>query len=169
MPFSPLQHTLHSWSTPFAKTWINLRTGVSSYYGTPFSPTPSRYDPMATPATLLVSKRENTGKENVLLFGEPKKRAKKLPLTVGDKSRLFHGFLKHGLQWSYSEALFHTSKGTSDVKFGNLSLSINDPRLQKRDTSRESMTATLQHFFNGHTEYPPSRALESWYKHPQSV
>ncbi|KAF8163034.1 hypothetical protein B0H34DRAFT_672131 [Crassisporium funariophilum] len=48
-------------------------------------------------------------------------------------------------------------------KHGNRSpLTISD----KWNLLRESITATLQHFFNGNVKYPPSKILDCWYRHP---
>lgn len=135
--FSPLANFSPSWNTP--------GTGVSSYYPAPFSPIPSKHTVLATPRASGQSKRKSSGKENTSTTPvDHRKRGKKLPLTITDKIKLFHGFTKHDLGWTYSEALYYTSQATTDLDFTQTSLDDSDSRLSKWDTSRESITATAR-------------------------
>ncbi|KAF9472792.1 hypothetical protein BDN70DRAFT_937918 [Pholiota conissans] len=165
-PNTPYTANLPSSTTNFTSTWNSPGTGFSNYYSTPFSPTPSHFNARATLGTPVQSKRKFSGKENSHAVTDRNKRTKKPSLTISDKVKLFHGFLKNELQWSYSEALFYTSQATSSLDFNDSVLASADSRIQKWAVSRESITATLQHFFNGHVDYPPSKIIESWYKHP---
>ncbi|KJA28108.1 hypothetical protein HYPSUDRAFT_801622 [Hypholoma sublateritium FD-334 SS-4] len=165
-PNTPLRPVLFNISTPAHVPWNTPGTGVSNYYSAPFSPTPASHEGRATPGTSAPVKRKYLGKENNSLNTDPKKRRKKQALTNSDKVQLFHGFIKTELQWSYSEAIFYTSQATSNFDFDSTSLSNNDPRSQKWGASRESITATLQHFYNGRTEHPPAKILHSWFTHP---
>ncbi len=87
----------------------------------------SHRGPTSTPASQAASgksaavKRKYLGKENASLNTDPKKRRKKQALTNSDKVKLFHGFIKTKLQWSYSEAIFYTSQATSNFDFDSTS------------------------------------------------
>jgi hypothetical protein len=162
---TPYKLNTHTPLANYSTSWNTPGTGVSGYYSTAFSPIQPHYSALATPKASSQLKRKSYGKENTPLPTDRRKRGKKSALTISDKVKLFHGFLKQELDWTFSEALFYTSQATTDLDFTDTALDLQDPRLKQWDTSRESITATLQHFFNGHVKYPPAKILECWYRH----
>lgn len=137
-----------------------------------FSPFPSSLSLPATPvppsSSLGSGKRK--GKENHI--PRQTKRQKTLGttperLTTGQKLRLFYGFLKHELGWSYGEALFYTSVPFSGDPEITSPIPTNNGRiLPCQEALRESMVASMRHFFNGNGKYTPAAILNNWYKHP---
>ncbi|KAF8191273.1 hypothetical protein BJ912DRAFT_295157 [Pholiota molesta] len=163
---TPYKVTTHTPLANYSTSWNTPGTGVSGYYSAPFSPIPSNHNSQATPQNTLRSKRKAWGKENTPATAERRKRGKMSPLTISDKVKLFYGFIKHELDWTLSEALFYASQPTTDLDFSQTTLDAHDSRFNHWNISRESITATLQHFFNGNVKYPPSKILDCWYRHP---
>ncbi|KAF8166678.1 hypothetical protein BJ912DRAFT_1092378 [Pholiota molesta] len=163
---TPYKVTTHTPLANYSTSWNTPGTGVSGYYSAAFSPIPSNHSSRATPKNTSGSKRKAWGKENTPAPADRRKRGKITPLTISDKVKLFYGFIKHELDWTFSEALFYASQATADLDFSQTTLDAHDSRFNQWNISRESITATLQHFFNGNVKYPPAKILECWYKHP---
>lgn len=121
---------------------------LTPIYNTPGSPTP-QYG-------------KQKGKENHPSISKRSKKAPLLLRTTGQKLQLFYGFLKHELDWTYGELLYHTS-----IPFSG-ELDTNTPNETQKsipDASREQMAATMRHFFAGNGKYTPSIIIQNWYKH----
>ncbi|KAF8193655.1 hypothetical protein BJ912DRAFT_1091531 [Pholiota molesta] len=153
---TPYKVTTHTPLANYSTSWNTPGTGVSGYYSAAFSPIPSNHSSQATPRNNPKSKRKAWGKENTPAPADRRKRGKMSPLTISDK---------HELDWTFGEALFYASQATADIDFSQTTLDAHDSRFNQWNISRESITATLQHFFNGNVKYPPSKILDCWYRH----
>ena len=143
---------------PFLSTPTLNSTDIISYsaFLTPSTPvTP-------TPGSNRGRKRKN--KENQLPTHIPSKKAK-VDLTDLEKVRMFYGFIKGELGWTYGETLCKTS-----VSLANLN-KTHKASLEKRSELKyhatdNQITSTVQHFFSGKGEYTPAKIISSWYHHP---
>ena len=108
-PATPHQRNI---LTPITPTPFWNYNGVSN---SSFSPFPSSLSLPATPvppSSSLGSGKKQKGKENSISRQTKKQKTLETTpelLTTGQKLRLFYGFLKYELGWSYEEALFYTS------------------------------------------------------------
>lgn len=120
----------------------------------------------STPATPTPNPNKRKGKENNHSAVKKSKKDSHI-LSSGQKLRLFYGFLKHELNWSYGELLYHTSIPFSgDTATATPICEVNLPNTSIRhEASREQMTAMMQHFFNGKGKHTPAKIIENWYKH----
>jgi hypothetical protein len=118
-PYSHRAGSIPQTPTPLWATSLNFSAYPASLSSTPtsgtpttsliFSAYPASLSPTPTSGTPTSSgqlSRKRKDKENL----HASKRKKKKPeLTVFRKLQIFYAFLKHELNWTYSELLFHTS------------------------------------------------------------
>jgi len=161
-PQVPLM-TTHA-AFPFSHTPAPNSTGILPYYSayrTPSTPvTP-------TPGSTNCRGRKRKDKENLLPTPVPRKRAK-VDLTDMEKVKMFYGFIKEELGWSYGETLYKTSLSLADHN-KNYKAAIHPLAKQselKYHATDNQITSTVQHFFSGNGEYTPAKILSSWYQHP---
>lgn len=90
---------------PFSRTPAFNSTNILSYsaFQTPLTP--------VSPSANRGRKRKN--KENLLPTYDPRKRPK-VDLTDLEKIRMFYGFIKEELGWTYGETLYKTSVSLAD-------------------------------------------------------
>ncbi|KAF8185692.1 hypothetical protein BJ912DRAFT_1060520 [Pholiota molesta] len=149
----------------------HFNTLLTSTPGNYFAPYPASLSSTPIPQTPIpkVSSHHRKDKENLenpLTPSGPllKKQKTKRPLSVFDKLQKFYAFLKHDLDWSYGELLFHTSQdftGYSTASNPLLPTNSNAAR-----ATREQMVTVMTHFFNGNGQYTPANILLNWIKHP---
>ena len=147
---------------PFSRTPTLNSTNIFSYTAfitpsTPVTPTPC--------STNRGRKRKD--KENLLPTHIPPKRAK-VDLTDLEKVRMFYGFIKAELGWTYGETLCKTSTSLANLnKSHKAALDPFEKRSElKYHATDNQITSTLLHFFGGKGEYTPAKIISSWYHHP---
>ena len=146
---------------PFLCTPTLNSTNIISYsaFLTPSTPvTP-------TPDSNRGQKRKD--KENLLPTHIPSKKAK-VDLTDLEKVRMFYGFIKEELGWTYGETLCKTSVSLANLnKNHKAALYSSEKRSElKYHATDNQITSTVQHFFGGKGEYTPAKIISSWYHHP---
>ncbi|KAF8798864.1 hypothetical protein BYT27DRAFT_7228135 [Phlegmacium glaucopus] len=154
-----------SGSTPFTPIPSHIpATGNFAAYPASLSSTPT----LKIPATGSQSSWKRKDKENTNKPKQKKRKEDVPKLTVFQKLQTFYGFLKHKLDWTYGDLLFHTSLDFSGYtgSTGMAPLTVDVHSNSKWQASREHMAAVMRHFFNGNSEYPPAVILSNWMKHP---
>jgi hypothetical protein len=149
-----------TWTSPIAMTHTPVLTGLTgilpySAYSTPSTPTPN--------STIRGQKRKE--KENLL--PAPSSKRAKLDLTDLEKLRMFYGFLKEELGWTYGEAIYKTSIALADHnKSHKATIQVHPlakrPELKYHATDNQ-IISTMQHFFAGKGDYTPAKVVSSWY------
>ncbi|KAF8174754.1 hypothetical protein BJ912DRAFT_1024608 [Pholiota molesta] len=127
------------------------RPAPCPYSGNYFAPYPASLSSTPIPQTpipkvLSHRRKDKENLENPLTPSGPllKKQKTKRPLSVFDKLQKFYAFLKHDLDWSYGELLFHTSQDFTGYTNGHCHDAL----------------------FHGNGQYTPANILLNWIKHP---
>jgi hypothetical protein len=147
----------HSWSTNF-----NSPSNTFTAYPASLSLTPV---PQTLAPKPTISRKRNDKENSEPLqtpIPPPRKQKPKRELSTFEKLQKFYAYLKHELDWTYGELLFHTSQDFSGFDI----LPNQAPGNSNRLATREQMAAVMHHFFKGNGEHPPSEIISNWLKHP---